>query len=502
MSSQPFTGDEGDSTLEVVSTQTPPHTRTRTVEALGPSRALLVSGICALVALVVEVKSLMVIPMTGTFITEVGMDPVTAGWVLLSAQLVSVATTGLLARLGDMIGHRKVLLYVLAAIFLGNVLTGLAQNTEMVLAGRVLSGLSATSALLLAVQRDWMEAKELRKGIGFLAGIQCIGVSLSFLFAGIFLNMGMSWRTVFLLCAGLALVNIVTLLIFVPESVTRADVRLDYPGALLLGGWLALLLLAVSKSTTWGWTGSNTLLCLAGAAVLAVVWAVVELNHPEPLVNLHVAFGPRLLPAFIATGAMAFGAFICYIGITNFVQIPREVAGYGFSYSVFQGGLVLLPCCIVMTGVSFFTGDIIGRFGARGPMVLGLILMGGTFVYWYANHDSVWQFVLPAVVWAVGLGLVYAGGFTVATVEAPHGDTGITNGMLMIWSSIGSTFGTAVTTALRADEFIPGTPISVEAGWSNTFLAGAIVAGIGLLAALLIPRGVGQGMVARPTAGH
>ena len=82
------------------------------------------------------------------------------------------------------------------------------------------------------------------------------------------------------------------------------------------------------------------------------------------------------------------------------------------------------------------------------------------------------------------------------------GDTGITNGMLMIWSSIGSTFGTAVKTALRADEFVPGPPISVEAGWSNTFLASARVAGIGLLAALLIPRGVGKGMVARPTAGR
>lgn len=479
-----------------------PHAVTRVVEALTPRRALVVSSLCALVALVVEVKGLMVIPMTATFIADVGMSPVTAGWVLLSAQLVGISTLGLLSRLGDVYGHRKVLLWTLAAICIGNLITGLAQGTEMVIAGRVLGGLNATTSLVLAIQRDWMEPKELRRGIGFVAGIQCIGVSLSFLFAGVFIHFGMGWRAVFLVCSALALVNIVTVLIWVPESVTRAKVKIDYLGAALLAAWPTCLLLAVSKSSAWGWTGRNTILLVAAGAVLFWLFTVVERKHPEPLVELGIAFGPRLLPAFVAAGAMAFGAFMCYIGITNFVQIPRELAGYGFGYTVFQGGLVLLPMAIVMTVMSFASPWIVARFGARPPTVLGSALMGVTFLYWVGNHDQVWQFVLPAFVWALGLALVLVGGLTVATEEAPVGQTGITNGMLMLWIAIGTTFGTAVSTALRAKEFVPGTLISVESGWSNTFLAGAIVSGVGLLAALLIPRGVGRGQVQRPTAGH
>jgi hypothetical protein len=90
----------------------------------------------------------------------------------------------------------------------------------------------------------------------------------------------------------------------------------------------------------------------------------------------------------------------------------------------------------------------------------------------------------------------------VATVEAPAGSTGITNGVLMVWSAIGGAVGTALSTALTSAELIPGTPISVESGWSNTFLAGAVVTLVGAVVSLLIPRGVGKSIGADiPAAG-
>jgi MFS family permease len=45
-----------------------------------------------------------------------------------------VATIGLLGRMGDVIGYRKVLLWVLAGQFVGNALTGLAVDPIMIIA--------------------------------------------------------------------------------------------------------------------------------------------------------------------------------------------------------------------------------------------------------------------------------------------------------------------------------------------------------------------------------
>jgi MFS family permease len=381
---KPLTGDDGvNSTSEIVDPVAAPRRK-----LLSPRQALVVSSVASLVALVIEMKSLMVIPMTGTFIREVGLTPFAAGWILLSTQLVGVATTGLLARMGDVVGHRKILLYVLLGQLVGNALTGLAVDTVMVIIGRGLVGLSAATALLLAVMRDWMGPKELRQGIGFISGIQGIGVSISFLFGGLFLAAGFSWRSVFLICAVLSLLCLLTVWKWVPETVSRARVKLDYIGAVGLGVWLCLLLVAISKSTSWGLLSMETIGCLVGTAVICALWIVHERRHPEPLVNISVAFGPRLLPAFIATATMAFAAFICYIGITNFVQVARDVAGYGFGYTVLQGGLVLLPGATIIGLMSMVTGRLVGRFGARMLMAAGSLVMSVTFFYWYWNRGS------------------------------------------------------------------------------------------------------------------
>lgn len=459
---------------------------------LTPRQALVTSGVIALVALAMEMKGLMVIPMTGTFIREAGLTPVVAGWVLLTTQLIGAATIGLLGRMGDVYGHRRILLWVLGGQVIGNALTGLAANAFMIIAGRALVGISVGAALMLPIMKDWMQPKELRQGIGFFSGIQGIGVSISFMFGGFFLAIGMGWRSVFLICSGLSLVCLITCWLLLPETRRRAQVKIDYLGAVGLGAWMCLVLLAISRSTAWGPFSALTLGVLGAALLLFVVWVAYELRHPEPLVNIPVAFGRRLLPSFIAFATMTFAAFICYIGITNFVQVPPDVAGYGFSYTVLQGGLVLLPMAIIITLMSLVTGTLVNLVGANALMTIGSLLMSGTFLYWYWNHAEAWQLVIGSSIWGFGLAVVFAGGYTIATAEAPPGSAGITNGMLMLWSAIGAAIGTATSTALTPAELVPGTGFSVEEGWANTFLAGAIVTFVGAVVSLLIPRSVGQ----------
>ena len=65
----------------------------------------------------------------------------------------------------------------------------------------------------------------------------------------------------------------------IPESPIRSPGKVDWPGGMLLAGWLVALLVAVSEGSSWGWTSAATVGLLATAVVFAGAWIVVESPH-------------------------------------------------------------------------------------------------------------------------------------------------------------------------------------------------------------------------------
>ena len=80
--------------------------------------------------------------------------------------------------------------------------------------------------------------------------------------------------------------------------------RLDYYGALAITVVVSTLLLALSQGNREGWD-SQYILTFAIAGVAAVSWVVVELCHPQPLVELRlfssVPFVMAMIVMFLTT---------------------------------------------------------------------------------------------------------------------------------------------------------------------------------------------------------
>ncbi|MGV2984254.1 MFS transporter [Microbacterium sp. AGC85] len=467
------------------------HRRSR-FDIIGPKQALGIAAICSLVALVMEIKSLMVVPMTPIFISEAGLSPVAAGWVLLAASLVGLASTGVLARIGDIVGHRKVIIGVLTCQLVGNTITAMAMHPSMVIAGRAIAGVSASVPLLIAIFRDRLEEKDVRRGIGFISGIQGPGVAISFLFAGAFMAVGFSWREVFLLTAGLSTLCLILVIAFVPESRYRERVKIDVVGVLGLCVWPVLLVIAITKSNEWGVFSVPTLACAGTAVLVLAFWVGYERRHPAPILNVKVAFGKRMLPVLLVSASQAGAAFFCYIGVSNYVQIPVEIAGYGFTASLLTAGLVLVPMSIIIGFGSTLAAKFVNVLGGRLVLSFGLLVMGAVFLYWTFNRSSIWDFVIGAAIWACGMCWIWAGQFTIATQEAPMGQTAAVNGAVMMFQAFGGSLGPALVTALITAQLVPGTGYSVEQGWTNTFAVAAVWMGLAFIIALFIPRGVGK----------
>ena len=134
---------------------------------------------------------------------------------------------------------------------------------------------------------------------------------------------------------------------YVPESPIRTPSRVDVPGALLLSGALIALMIGLTEGENWGWTSP----AVVGLGLLSltffVLWGLVELRVPEPMVDLAMlAYRPVLLTN-VTTLISGFALFSCFVLIPAFVAAP-ESRGYGFGASATVAGLYLLPSSVAM----------------------------------------------------------------------------------------------------------------------------------------------------------
>ena len=149
-------------------------------------------------------------------------------------------------RLGDLFGRRLMFLIGMSGFTAMSLMCGLAPNTTVLVAGRVLQGMfSAVMAPpVLAGIRTLFRPQDIPwalniygTGIGIaVAGGQFLGGMLISVDAW-----GLGWRSAFLVNVPIGILALIAAPFLVPESESHEKPRLDYGGVLLLSAALAQL---------------------------------------------------------------------------------------------------------------------------------------------------------------------------------------------------------------------------------------------------------------------
>ncbi|WP_221931005.1 MFS transporter [Telmatospirillum sp. J64-1] len=212
--------------------------------------------------------------------------PVTgAQWVVL-AYLLSVTVTIVMAgRLGDLIGHRRVLLAGLVIFGAASAFCSIAPTIVMLIAARVTQGVGGAilMALPVSIIREAVVKERTGSAMGLLGTMSAIGTALGPSLGGVVIAWS-GWRATFLILALMALVALIFAARALPtDRIGQRGERksLDLPGALVL----ALTLAAYSLSMSGGGNGFSitSALLLAGAALGVVVFVVMEHGRETPL---------------------------------------------------------------------------------------------------------------------------------------------------------------------------------------------------------------------------
>ncbi|MGH2949742.1 MAG: MFS transporter, partial [Solirubrobacteraceae bacterium] len=154
-------------------------------------------------------------------------------------------------RAADLFGRRRLLVTGLPVFSAGSLLAGLAPDTAVLLAARVVQGLGAalsvpaTLALLAATFR---EEAERRRAIGRLSAALDLGMVAGLLVGGV-ITATLGWPLVFLLVVvpGLAAAALVPAVLEESRD-EAAPRRLDLPGSVLVAAGCGLLVLGVVRA--------------------------------------------------------------------------------------------------------------------------------------------------------------------------------------------------------------------------------------------------------------
>src|SRR5262249_11151535 len=149
----------------------------------------------------------------------------------------------------------------------------------------------------------------------------------------------------------------------------------------------------VSQGQVWGWTSARVLGLFVAAAVLLVVWVVVEMRIREPLVDMKMMRLRGVWTTNLAAFVFGWGMYSSFVLIPEFVE-QSKATGYGFGASVTQAGVFLLPATAAMLIAGPISGRLSTTVGSRVPLILGSLVSCAAFTLLALAHDQGWQIYL------------------------------------------------------------------------------------------------------------
>jgi len=407
-------------------------------------RPRLVVAVVAAAALVASLTQTLVVPALPLLPGLLGVSPSATSWVVTATVVTAAAANPVLGRLADQFGLRRVLLATLCVFVVGSLACAVADQLALLVVGRALQG-AATAAIPLGISllSALLSSSRRAVGVALISAMLGLGGAIGLTISGLIVE---AWGLggLFLVPAMGGAAVLVAVFWFVPEP-PRGDggTRVDIPGGLLLLVTLALLLLPLSRGTSWGWTSPTTLGLFGAGVVATVVFGFVQLRIRAPMVDLRLAAARPVLLTNLTSMLVGFVLFVNFLGTTAVLQAPAA-SGYGFGLSMVEAGLAMLPGGLLMAGLAVFAARVVIRFGGRVTMLLGVALMIMGFLPRMFVHAQIWQVVAAAAVISGGTAIVFAAVPALIFGATPPRRTGAANGLNALSRSTGLAAASAV----------------------------------------------------------
>jgi EmrB/QacA subfamily drug resistance transporter len=388
---------------------------------------------------------------------ELGARPaqlefVVAGYALGFAVLL---VTG--GRLGDLYGRKRMFMAGMAGFTVASALCGLAPSPDVLIASRVLQGLTAAvmNPQVLAIIRVTFPESERSRAIGYFGTTLGLASIAAQLIGGALIQAdfaGLSWRPIFLVNVPIGGAALIASHYLLRDSRASGRPSLDFGGIAIGSIALLLLIYPLVEGREAGWPAWSWIaLILSAPSLLAFVLYELALQHRGrvPLVSMRLF----RIPGFALGLVMSLTFFG---GLSAFFMPLTVVLQDGMGFGPLATGLVF-----VGFGVGFVSGSMVSARVARrlGPRTIsaGAVLMAASMVvvillFQGADGHVPNLWVLLPVLAGYGFGQGLAMPTLVAAVvgssRIPPQEAGAAAGVFSMIQQVAFTLGVAVIVGL------------------------------------------------------
>ena len=369
-------------------------------------------------------------------------------WVVDAYTLVFAGLLLGFGHLGDRFGRRRMLLVGIAGFGLISVGAALADSLGELITARAVMGAFAAlifPATLALLTNMFTDARERVAAVGIWAGVAGVSVAVGPVTGGWLLE-HFSWHSVFWVNIPMAVVALLAVVRFVPESRDPHVGALDVLGVVLSVSGISALVWAVIEGPRRGWASPLELLAFIGGAMLLAAFIGWEQHSESPVLDVRLFMNRRFSAASGAISVAFFGLFGFIFLITQYFQVIK-------GYSTLSAGVRTLPFALVIGGLAPVAVQLAQRFGATVVVAVGLVLMSAGFglASTADAQSSYWgKIIISMVLMAAGLGLI-SGPATESIMGAlPREQAGAGSAVNDTTRELGGTLGVAVLGSVLA----------------------------------------------------
>ena len=447
-------------------------------------------------------------------------------WVFSAYLVTSTVTVPVWGKLSDLYGRRLLYQVGIGVFLLGTLLSGLSTSMTQLIIFRAIQGLGAGALIPLGMTiiGDTFTMEERAKMQAYFSGVWGLSSIIGPIVGG-FITDQISWRWVFFVNLPIGVVAALIIGFSLREPKLKSRPTIDYAGAILLMVAISLLMLAMVEGGSGRLINSQNVLLFIASVVLLVIFFFVEKRASDPIIPFDLFRNKTIaiaIPAGFLGGVAMFGAI-------SFIPLFAQ-GSLGFTATA--AGSLLTPLMLAWVSMSIIGGRLMLRVGYRAITIVGYSALTLGFIMlalFDRETNRIWLYV-DLITIGIGLGLSMLTLLIAVQQAVDRTKLGVATSLNQFSRAIGGAIGVAVMGAVltaslatelkkaanetgmmteaQAEELAANPNALIEPGAKAAvpeqtldmlraalgraihpvFWSGALMAGLGLLVVLFLPK--------------
>jgi len=416
---------------------------------------------------------------------DLGTDLSSLQWIVTGYALTFAALMLIGGKVADAYGRRLIFVVGIAVFTTASLWCGLADSGDELIAARILQGVGAAlmNPATLSIIAATFPPHQRGTAIGIWAGVSALALAIGPLVGGL-ITEHLDWSWIFFVNIPVGILAIAVSFLFIDESRDETHVRLDLPGLATSAVGLFTLTYALIEANTYGWTSPRILGAFAVAGVSILAFILLERYQRAPMLPLELFRNRTYAGANMVMLLVALAMFGVFFFLSLYMQ---NVLGY----SPVQTGAAFLPMTVLIILIAPVAGKTSDRFGSRGLMTAGMILIAVQLVYFsrLGVDASFWNLLPAFLVGGMGMALTMTPSAAAATRSVSVDKAGVGAAVLNASRQVGGSLGIALIGAIMTIEAGgERTPEAFVDGLQTALLVASGIAALGAVVAFTTVR--------------